>query len=157
MSIRLSTAGIKLGYAVETTAGTKPTAASAYTFLSEIKEIPEINPEPSLLETTTLGETEYRTYIPGLKDLGSALTFLANMTEDFKTQWEALCTASATGKASSKETWFVIQIPGITECCYFKGEPTSIGVPGATVDSVLEVNVYVTPTSEPQWAAAPTA
>lgn len=157
MSQRLPTAGMKLGYAVEATAGTKPTTAAAYTFLSELKEIPEINPEPSLLETTTLDETEYRTYIPGLKDLGSALTFLANLTQDFKTQWETMCTAAATAKADGKEVWYVIQIPGITECCYFKGEPTSIGVPGATVDSVLEVNVYITPTSEPTWAAAPTA
>lgn len=154
MAIRLSTAGIKLGYAVETSAGTKPT--TGYNFLNELKSIPEINPEPSSLETTSLDETEYRTYIPGLKDLGSALTFLANMTQEFKTQWEALVTASETAKAAGKATWFVIQIPGITESVYFQGEPSAMGVPGAEVDSVLEVNVYITPTSAPKWAAAPT-
>ena len=68
MSVRLSTAGIKFGYAVESTSGTKPT--TGYTYIPELKEIPEINPEPSLLETTTLDETEFRTYIAGLKKLG---------------------------------------------------------------------------------------
>ena len=35
MSARHSTAGIKFGYAVETTAGTRPTAG--YTYISELK------------------------------------------------------------------------------------------------------------------------
>lgn len=155
MSVRLSTAGIKFGYAVESTSGTKPT--TGYTYIPELKEIPEINPEPSLLETTTLDETEFRTYIAGLKDLGSALTFTANLTEDFKEAWETLVSKYETAKAGGKATWFVVQIPGITECWYFQGEPSSLGVPGASVDSVLEISVYITPTSAPETGAAPTA
>lgn len=155
MSIRLSTAGITLKYAVETTKGTKPT--TGYTEVPEIKEIPEINPEPSTLETTTLKETEYKTYIDGLKDLGGALTFVANLTDDFKTTWESIMTAYETAKAGGKSVWWLIDIPGITEGCYFTGNPSNLGVPGASVDSVLEVNVYITPTNAPTWAAKPTA
>lgn len=155
MSIRLSTAGITLKYAVETTKGTKPT--TGYTEVPEIKEIPEINPEPSTLETTTLKETEYKTYIDGLKDLGGALTFVANLTEDFKTTWEDIMSSYETAKAAGKAVWWLIDIPGITEGCYFTGNPSNLGVPGAGVDSVLEVNVYITPTNAPTWAAKPTA
>ena len=115
MGIRLSTAGISVKYAVEDSAGVRPTLASAYTVIPEIKEIPEINPEPATLETTTLAETTYKTYIDGLKDLGGALTFLANFTEEFKTEWETLVTAYTTAKAAGKATWFLIDIPGITE------------------------------------------
>ena len=156
-SIRLSTAGIAVKYAVEETAGTRPTAATAYTEIPEIKEIPEINPEPSTLETTTLKEKEYKTYIDGLKDLGGALTFLANLTQDFKDAWEEMVTEYETAKASGKATWFVIDIPGIDEAVYFTGNPSNLGVPGAGVDAVLETNAYVTPTSAPTWAAKPTA
>lgn len=155
MSIRLSTAGITLKYAVETTKDTKPT--TGYTEVPEIKEIPEINPEPSTLETTTLKETEYKTYIDGLKDLGGALTFVANLTEDFKTTWEEIMSSYETAKAAGKSVWWLIDIPGITEGCYFTGNPSNLGVPGAGVDSVLEVNVYITPTNAPTWAAKPTA
>lgn len=157
MSIRLSTAGISIKYAVEETAGTKPTTASAYTLIPEIKEIPDINPEPSTLETTTLGETEYKTYIDGLKDLGGALSFLANLTQDFKDAWETMVTAAETAKAAGKATWFVIDIPGITEAVYFTGSPSNLGIPGASVDEVLEINAYITPTNAPTWAAKPTA
>lgn len=155
MSIRLSTAGITLKYAVETTKDTKPT--TGYTEVPEIKEIPEINPEPSTLETTTLKETEYKTYIDGLKDLGGALTFVANLTDDFKTTWEEIMSSYETAKAAGKAVWWLIDIPGITEGCYFTGNPSNLGVPGASVDSVLEVNVYITPTNAPTWAAKPTA
>lgn len=154
MSIRLSTAGITLKYAVETTKGTKPT--TGYTEVPEIKEIPEINPEPSTLETTTLKETEYKTYIDGLKDLGGALTFVANLTDDFKTTWEQIMSSYETAKADGKSVWWLIDIPGITEGCYFTGNPSNLGVPGASVDSVLEVNVYITPTNAPTWAQKPT-
>lgn len=157
MSIRLSTAGIAVKYAVEETAGQMPTSASAFKVIPEIKEIPEINPEPATLETTTLAETEYKTYIDGLKDLGGALSFLANLTEDFKKAWEELVTAYETAKAASKNTWFMIDIPGITEAVYFTGNPSNLGVPGAGVDAVLEINAYITPTNAPTWAEKPTA
>lgn len=157
MSIRLSTAGISVKYAIEETAGIRPTTASAYTEIPEIKEIPEINPEPSTLETTTLKETEYKTYIDGLKDLGGALTFLANLTQDFKTAWEEMVTAYETAKVAGKSAWYMIDIPGISEAVYFSGNPSNLGVPGAGVDAVLEVNAYITPTSAPTWAEKPTA
>lgn len=157
MSERLSTAGIKVGYAVEATAGTRPTTSSSYTYLKEIKEIPEFNPEPSQLDTTTLDETEFRTYIPGLKDLGSTLGLTANFTTEFKTMWEAFVTASETAKADGKATWLTIVIPNFTEAFYVQCIPTPLGFSGASVDEVLEITGYVTPTSAPVWAALPTA
>ena len=81
MAIELSTAGIKMGYAVEETAGTMPT--TGYTVIPSLKSIPSLNPAPDTLETTDLSQTEYKTYIDGLKDLGGALTFTANLTQEF--------------------------------------------------------------------------
>ncbi len=156
MSIRLSTAGISVKYAVEKSKGVQPTDQADWKVISEIKEIPEINPEPSNLETTTLAETEYRTYIPGLKDLGGALGFTANLTQDFKTEWEAMVTAYEAAKEQGMNTWYMIDIPGITEGCFFQGEPTALGVPAAAVDAVLETTAYITPTSAPTWGEKPT-
>lgn len=155
MSIRLSTAGVSVGYAVEETVGTMPT--TGYIHIPELKSIPEMNPEPSTLETTTLDETEYKTYIDGLKDLGGALSFTANLTQDFKDKWAEMVTAYETAKAAGKNTWFCIQFPGIDEAVFFTGNPSNLGAPAAEVDSVLEINAYITPTSAPAWKTAPTA
>lgn len=157
MARYLSTIGVHLYYAVEDTAGTRPTAKSAYTELVGIKGIPSLNPQPDNLETTTLNETEYKTYIPGLKDLGGSLGFTFNMSQDLKDGWDALITADAAAKVASKATWFYIEVTGLTEGLYFTGEPSPMGLPEMGVNSVLEVENSITVTGEPEWDDKPTA
>lgn len=152
--IQLSTAGVKLLYAAETEAGTRPT--TGYEKISEIKSIPELNPEPDNLETTTLEETEWKTYVPGLKDIGGALSFTANLTEASMTEWEGVVDAYDTAAAENKATWFCIVIPGLTKALYFTGQPSPMGMPAMEVSAVLETTLYITPTGAPQWAAKPT-
>lgn len=157
MAINLSTAGIHLYYAVEETAGTRPTTKSAFKDLEGVKSIPSMNPAPETLETTTLNETEYKTYIDGLKDLGGALEFTFNLTQSLVTMWEELMEAYEAAKATGKATWFFIDIPGLTEGLYFTGNPSSMGIPEASVSAVLEITNYITPTGAPERAAKPTA
>lgn len=157
MAINLSTAGIHLYYAVEETANTRPTAKSAYKDLEGVKSIPSLNPAPETLETTTLNETEYKTYVDGLKDLGGALEFTFNLTQALVTMWEELMEAYEAAKEAGKATWFFIDIPGLTEGLYFTGNPSSMGIPEASVSSVLEITNYITPTGAPEKAAKPTA
>ena len=157
MAINLSTAGIHLYYAVEKTAGTRPTTKSDYTDLVGVKSIPSLNPAPETLETTDLNQTEYKTYIDGLKDLGGALEFTFNLTQDLVTMWGELMEAFESAKATNKATWFLIDIPGLEEGLYFPGNPSSMGIPEAAVSSVLEITNYITPTGAPITAAKPTA
>lgn len=154
MAINLSAAGISVNYAVEATAGTRPT--TNYEKLIGIKETPELNPEPSTLDTTTLDETVYKTAIPGLKDLGGALSFLANLSQELYDQWEELMTEYEAADADGKAVWFAIIIPGIDDACFFTGVPSSLGMPAAQVDTVLEANLYITPTNAPTWETKPT-
>lgn len=151
--IQLSTAGVTLNYAVETTAGQRPT--SGYAKISEVKSVPELNPEPDNLETTTLEETEWKTYIPGLKDPGGSLSFTANLTEASMEEWEGVVEAYNTAAASNLRTWFCIIIPGLTKALYFAGQPSPMGMPSMEVSAVLETSLYVTPVSAPEWQAKP--
>ena len=150
MGIALSTAGVTVGYAIEETAGTKPT--TGYTVIPDIKEVPEMNPEPETLETTTLAETGFKTYIEGLKDLGGALSFLANYTTELEGAWSELVEEYQTAKASGKATWFEVKHPGLEKSVYFTGQPSAMGLPAMSVNSILETNLYITPTNAPVWA-----
>ena len=154
MSIDLSTAGVTLQYAVETTEGTRPT--TDYTVVPGIKAIPDLNPEPASLETTTLEATEWKTYIPGLKDPGGAVSFTANNTEAFQEAWSALVEAAATASEAGKATWFAVVIPGLTKAFYFSGIPSELGLSAVEVDSVLEVQPYITPNKIDGWNTKPT-
>lgn len=154
MAINLSTAGVQLLYAVEVTAGERPT--TGYTRIKGIKSTPSLNPSPESLETTTLDETEYKTYIDGLKDIGGAIEFTFNLTEELMTTWDALMTAYESAKTSNKATWFTIVVPGLTKSFYFTGNPSAMGLPETSVSSVLEITNYITPTNAPEKFAKPT-
>ena len=129
---------------------------SDYGQITEIKSIPELNPEPDNLETTTLEETEWRTYIPGLKDIGGALSFTANLTEVSMGEWEAVVEAYDTAAEGNLALWFCIIVPGLTKALFFTGQPSPMGMPAMEVSAVLEVNLYITPTGAPEWQTKPT-
>lgn len=147
--IALSTAGVKLWYAVEETAGTRPTAG--YTHIEDIKEIPDFNPEPDTYEATDLEETEYKFYVAGLKDIGGALGFTANFTQALQTQWASIVEAYETAKEAGKKMWFQISHPSLAQAVFFTGTPAAMGLPGMSVGSVMETTVYITPTNAPTW------
>jgi hypothetical protein len=149
MGIAISTAGVTLGYAVEATAGTRPT--TGYKNIPDIKEIPEMNPEPETLESTTLAETEYKTYIEGLKDLGGALSILANFTTELEEVWAELVEAYTTALESGKSVWFEVKHPKLEKSVFFTGQPSAMGLPQMGVNAILETNLYITPTNAPAW------
>ena len=152
--INLSTAGVALAYAIEEIAGTRPTGN--FTRIHGIKSTPNLNPAPETIEATTLDETEFKTYVEGLKDLGGALEFTANLTQNLITEWDALITAYETATASQKNIWFSIVIPGLEEAVYFAGKPSNLGAPETAVNSILETTLYITATNEPNWFKKPT-
>jgi hypothetical protein len=147
--IVLTTAGVTIGYAVETEKGVRP--VSGYTVIHDLKEVPDFNPEPEGIESTDLEATEYKTYVDGLKDMGGALGFLANFTQDLQTAWDALVTAYDNAAKENKHTWFEIKHPGLAKSVFFRGKPSKMGLPSMSVNSILETTVYITPTGEPVW------
>lgn len=153
MSQRFSTAGMHLYYAVESTAGTLP--SSGLVKIPEIKSIPSFNPSPETIDSTTLEETEFRTYVAGLKDVGGALEFGANLTEDLITAWET-CVSAFDDLTGGKAMWFYVIHDDLTKAVAFQGEPSPLGLNESSVGSMLETTLYVTPNSAPSWATKPT-
>lgn len=151
----LSTAGIKVCYAFETTAGTRPTGT--YTHIPGIASIPAQNEEPNIIDSTTLDETVERVGISGLKGLPSATAYTTNYTDALKSQWAEVMESYETAKASGLSMWICIVYNGITLADYFPAEPSALGIPGADVDSVLQIDLYLTKTGEVVEADAPTS
>lgn len=151
MANELSTAGITIGYAVETTAGTRPTS---FTNIPNIKSIGDMNPDPATYDVTDLSDTVWKRYIDGLKDPGGAVALTANITQSFITTWASICSAATTGKAENKSTWFCVTVPNITEKFYFAGMPQALGLPQIETDAVFEGDVYVVPNQIAGWVGA---
>ena len=154
MSERVSTAGMRLAYAVETTAGERPT--TGYKAVPEVKSMPSFNPAPNTIDSTTLEETEYMTYVQGLKDLGGALEYGANLTDDLIDFWDTVLTDYDTAVEGKKSMWWTVVHPKLAKALFFKGSPAPISFNEAAVGAMAETTLYITPTSAPILEAKPT-
>ena len=150
MALEFNTIGVKLGYAVEATAGSRPT--SGYMNIPDIKSLPSVDLSPSKLEVTNLVD-KYRRYITGVLDAGDDINVTANLTASLKTVWATLVTSAASAWASSKSTWFEISIPNF-DSFYFAGIPTEMGVSELGVDAVVEASLHIIPNQIAGWATA---
>lgn len=155
MANAVSTAGMLVKYAVEATAGTRPT--SGYTLIPGVKAIPAIFNDPNMLQSTPLSATKNHTYIEGLNDSGGAIQLTVNDYEAFRTAWSA-CVAAFDGLTGDKTMWFEIayQDGSNLESFYFPAQPLALGFGGAEVDSVLENNLNLAPQGDYIFATAST-
>lgn len=154
MALEFSSAGIQIRYAVETTAGSRPT--TGYKVIPSIKSSPDFNAEPSQLDVTDFSDTVWKRSIAGLRDVGGAIAFTANMTASFKSAWASLVSAYATAKASNKSVWFEVGIPSF-DSFFFAGQPIELGIKGMDVDSVVEADGYVVPNQIFGWGTSSTS
>lgn len=152
MALEFNTIGVKLGYAVEASAGTRPT--TGYTNIPDIKNLPAIDLNPSKLEVTNLVD-RYKRYIAGVMDAGDDIAVTANLTASLKTLWASMVSAASAAWASQKSTWFEISIPNF-DSFYFAGIPTEMGVSELGVDAVAEASLHIIPNQIAGWAAAST-
>ena len=152
MALEFNTIGVKLGYKVEATAGSRPT--SSYTNIPDIKTIPGIELTPSQLEVTNLVD-KYRRYITGVLDAGDSFDIVGNLTASLKTAWATLVSAANTAWASGKSTWFEISIPGF-DSFFFSGVPTEMGFNEMGVDAVAEASLHIIPNQIAGWDSAST-
>lgn len=154
MALEFSSAGVQVRYCVETTKGSRPT--TGYKVIPSIKSSPDFNAEPSLLDVTDFSDTVWKRAIAGLRDIGGALAFTANMTTSFKSAWASLVSEANTAKATDKATWFEVAIPNF-DSFFFAGTPIELGLKGMDVDSVVEADGYVVPNQIIGWASSTTS
>lgn len=152
MALEFNTIGVKLKYAVEASAGTRP--VSGFVQIPDIKSTPAIDINPNKIEVTNL-EDEYRRYIDGVKDVGDSFDFTANLTADLKDKWNSCVSAAKAAWASQKATWFEISIPNF-DSFYFAGIPGELGVNELGVDAVIESTLHIVPNQIGGWATAST-
>jgi len=147
MAQELSTLGVTVLYAVETTANTRPT--TGYTQIPGIKAVPDMNSEPEGIDVTPLEETQYRRYVPGLRDMGGSLAFTANLNTTFETAWNNAVTAFG-NLTDGKGMWWEVRVPSF-KSFFFRGEPNPLGMSAMDVNSPLEVDAYITPNKVYGW------
>lgn len=155
MANALSSAGLIVKYAVETTAGTRPT--TGYTEIPGVKAIPAFGDEVNTIQTTPLSATKNHTYVIGLADSGGSIQLTVNDYPVFRTAYKAMLTAYE-GLEDGKQLWIEYAYPPESgmESFYYPCAPAELGFGGAEVDSVLENMANLIPDGDYVFAAAST-
>lgn len=136
----LTTIGIKVGYAVETTKGTKPTA---FTWLQRCKAIGGINLENDTIDVTAL-EDAVRQYAQGIADTGGNWPLTFGLSNDVVDAITTMRTAYLAGKADGKATWFDVWFPNLEKSFYVIAEPGMIPMPDIAVGNAAEIQIPCT-------------
>lgn len=114
----LSTLGIKFGYGVETTAGTKP---AAFSLLERINAIGGISISAEQIDASALEDYVTR-YVAGRSDTGGPVDITVNYTDETRAQWEAVL-AAYQALADGKRMWFETYHPKLTKAFFFVAQP----------------------------------
>ena len=113
--MRLSTLGVKLGYGIEQSAGTKP---GTFTELGLVESIGGINLDVEQIDVSCLTDTITQ-YVKGRQDTGGTwdISFIADPDNSI-TPLETMFTSVATAAAQGKSTWYEVLVPNMSKAFF---------------------------------------
>lgn len=139
-SAGVSTLGIRLGYGVEATAGTKPTT---FTWLERCNSIGGISLETEQIDASAL-EDEISRYIAGRQDTGGTWSVTFNISDEVIELLETMITAYS-GLTGGKKMWFEVWSPYLTKAFFVVAQPPKhIPLPEAAQNELQTVELTLT-------------
>lgn len=139
----LTSIGLKVGIAVESTAGTMP--VTDYYVIPQVTDIPDLDFEPDTIETTSYDNLEYKSYLPGLKDTGGIISLEANFTQYGVEMWDDIVTKLLPAtNTTGKKAWIFISIVGTTRKWFIPINPVLTGLPSSPVNDKVTINYNFT-------------
>lgn len=137
----VSTLGVTFGYALESAAGTKPTA---FTKLTRINSIGGITIENEQIDASALEDAVSR-YIQGRADTGGSFAVTVNLTDETREEWETLIGAYSGRTDTNLRMWFQTIVPDFDESIYVVAQPPSvIPQPEIGQNELLTVEINLT-------------
>lgn len=149
MGVALSTIGVKIGYAFESTAGTRPTAG--YTSIHDLKSTPDFNVAPNTEDMTTFDDTASTRKVELLKDFGDTLEFNANLTNELITTWSTICSEADTAAEDDCVMWLEIIHPDLDKAFFLSCMPVELGLPAMEANTGASTSVFVVPQGGALW------
>ena len=139
----LTSIGLKIGIAIEVTAGTKP--VTDYYEIEQATDLPDLDFEPDTIETTSYKNQEYKSYLPGLKDTGGIISLPANYTQYGVEMWDDIATKlSPANNTTGKKAWLLVSIKGTTKKWFVPIVPVVTGLPSAPLNDKVSINYNFT-------------
>ena len=160
MAGEISTAGINIKYAVETTAGTRPTtgykekAASGTMKIADfVTGISGLTAEFEQYEVTPLSEKRRHRFIPGLQGNDGNISLNANINPTSRADW-GLIVSEYEALTDGKGMWFEFNLPDDPQSMYFRVRPCPMGFPDVEVAQAVQGAIQLIENQCAGWNAA---
>lgn len=137
----LTSIGLVVAVAVETTAGTKP--VTNYYRIPGVTDLPDLDFDPDTIETTSYDNEEFKSYLPGLKDTGGIISLPANYTEYGVGMWDDMA-ATIEADTTGIKAWILISIKGTAKKWFIPAKLVETGVPTAPVNDKVSTSYKFT-------------
>lgn len=151
----LTTIGIHVAYAIETTKGERPTSKGDYTELFGITSTPDFNVSPNTGEATPLSETTSVRKVELLKDYGDTQEFGLLSNDEYTDAWDKMATEATTAQATGLSCWIAIEHPEKSKVQFIRCTPLETSYGESSANSVWESKGIIVPNggaTKAKWA-----
>jgi hypothetical protein len=151
MAGEIGALGVKILYAVEATAGVRPTTGYAEKASGATQNIADFVTGVSGLtadidkgDVTPVSTPQYgrRAFIPLLYSNDGSVKFTCNINKISRDDWNAICTEHA-ALTGGKSIWWEIILPGDDKGYFFRGEPCPMQMPDFNAGEVVQGDVEI--------------
>ncbi len=162
MAGEISSAGITIKYAVEATAGTRPTTGyvekatgATLNIADYVTGINGLTAEYEQYDVTPLSEMLRHRFIKGLQGNDGNLSLSCNINPTSRSDWNAIV-AVYDALTGGLGMWFEFTFPDDTQSMFFRCEPCEMGFPDVEVGQAVQGAVQLIENDCSGWAAVST-
>ena len=157
MAGEVSSAGIKIKYAVETSAGVRPTtgylektSGATLKIAEYVTGISGLTAEFEQYDVTPLSETQRHRFVKGLQGNDGNLSLACNINPTSRTDW-GMIVAAYEALTDGKGMWFEFTLPGDTQSAFFRCIPCPMGFPDVEAASAVQGAVQLIENQYDGW------
>ena len=162
MAGEISTAGIKILYAVETSANVRPTtgylekkSGSTLKIAEYVTGISGLAADYDSYDVTCLAETRRHRFVKGLQNNDGAISFACNVNPTSRTDWNEIV-SEYQALTGGKGMWFEINLPGDTQSVFYRCEPCEMGFPDVEAAQAVQGAIQLIENEYSGWASKST-
>lgn len=149
MAGEISSAGVKILYAPESTVDTCPSsgfkeknASGTLNIADFVTGISGLGADFDMYDVTPLSETSRHRFVKGLQNNDGSIEFNCNINPTSRTDW-GLIVSEFAALTGGKSLWWEVILPGDTDGFFFRGEPLPMRFPDVEAGSAVQGAVQI--------------
>lgn len=149
MAGEISSAGVKILYAPESTVDTCPStgfkekaSTGTLNIADYVTGISGLGADFDMYDVTPLSETSRHRFVKGLQNNDGSIEFNCNINPTSRADW-GLIVSEFAALTGGKSLWWEVILPGDTDGFFFRGEPLPMRFPDVEAGSAVQGAVQI--------------